>query len=494
MSTSAKPSGIAFGSLLVVIAVLLLVAAWSGSVVTGRPQVSATLPTSPPVAPAEYVPDITAPFLDYDDAWPTRWNPRGGETAGIIWALDAKVSLLGTLRLPATPAAPSDDERSIYAALCATFAAGGDPRPVLGLEGLNSIIFVPGAGGRKRDFRNNFGFGLGPGRAAGPDAELVFVFASGQVRGPKPDDVGAIAPSRVVELQRTWFAYYDAMGDERSPREANGRAVARGTVLLMPGMFGTPEVVLDPLTLRLRAAGYAVLRMLSQPSRFTERRTVRVDPSDLDGSAADIGAVVNDRLGECAFAVQAAWEYVHTKREGAKDLPHAVIGLSGGAISLPTVVARTPSLYSAAVLIGGGADFWLINERSNYQGMIDAVRTIWVGAAATPDSIAAFDAKLLSRARLDGFHTATALRGVRTLLLQGSGDRAVPSALGDVLWERLGRPERWMYPASHEVLCLGLPSETDKILEWLDAALRAPHEDPPRPKPEVPNQGTDRGR
>lgn len=454
------------------IAAAVLSTGWLSPTSTAQPSASeAAANPAPAPARAEYLPDASSPFLPFDEAWPARWNPLGEKSQGVVWPLNTKVSKLGTLRLPGTPVIPSVDEKLIFAELCKSLSAPGEPPPTLELEGRNSIIFIPNAGGRKRDFSNNFGFGLGPGAAAGPDAELVFVFASGQLKTPPADAAPGIDVEPTVEMQRTWFAYYDAMGNEQSQRDASGRAVARAAVLLMPGMFGTPEVVLDPLTLRLRANGYGVLRMLSQPSRFTERLIVRADPDDLDRSAAEVGAVVNNRLGECAFAVDAAWEFVHSKRDGTRSLPHAAIGVSGGAISLPTVAARSPSLYSAAVLIGGGADFWLINERSNYQGMIEAVRTVWVGAAATPETIAAFDTKLLTTARLDAFHTASVLKGIPTLMLQASGDRAVPSALGDVLWERLGRPERWMYPASHEVLCLGLPAEADRILAWLDAAF-----------------------
>ncbi len=461
------------------LAVSAAVVAMLSLAVSARPNSPVRQPQAQPKSsptglpePREYVPDPSAPFLPFDHSWPARWNSVAGKPLGVIVPVDGKVSKLGTLRLPGTPITPNAEEKSAFDKLRDAAGNNRERPPTLSLEGRNSIIFVPNAGGRGRTFSNNFGFGLGPGVAAGPDAELLFVYASGQER-TTPEETA------VVDLQRTWFAYYDPLGDEHSTRDHAGRAIARAVVLLMPGMFGTPEVVLDPLTLRLRAAGFGVLRMLSQPSRFTERLIVRVDPEALDASAQDIGAIVNDRLGECAYAVQSAWQYVHEQRAPTAHLPHAVIGISGGAISLPTVVAREPSRYNAAVLIGGGADFWLINERSNYQTMIDAVRTVWVGQAATPELIESFDSKLLTYARLDAFHTAAALRGIKSLMLQGSADHAVPSPLGDVLWERLGRPERWLYPANHEVLCLGLPAEFDKIIDWLGTALSlAPQSDP----------------
>ena len=55
------------------------------------------------------------------------------------------------------------------------------------------------------------------------------------------------------------------------------------------------------------------------------------------------------------------------------------------------------------------------------------------------------------------------------LLIQGTSDLAVPSPLGDLLWERMGKPERWlMEEAGHEVLFMMLPQKFGKMMEWLE--------------------------
>ena len=81
----------------------------------------------------------------------------------------------------------------------------------------------------------------------------------------------------------------------------------------------------------------------------------------------------------------------------------------------------------------------------------------------------------LKNAPLDSYHTAAALKGKPVLLIQGTTDLAVPSPLGDLLWERLGKPERWLQDGQgHEVLFMLLPQEFDKMMDWLDRATGLP--------------------
>jgi fermentation-respiration switch protein FrsA (DUF1100 family) len=136
-------------------------------------------------------------------------------------------------------------------------------------------------------------------------------------------------------------------------------------------------------------------------------------------------------------------------------------------MTLPTVVAREEGRYSASILIGGGADFWLMNEKSNYRGLIDAVHEKWDSEPSEADR-ARLDELYLKNAPLDSYHTAQVLKGKKVLLIQGTADLAVPSPLGDLLWERLGKPERWVVDgAGHEVLFMTLPQKFEKMMEWL---------------------------
>ncbi|MEX0876632.1 MAG: hypothetical protein WD114_04150, partial [Phycisphaerales bacterium] len=76
-----------------------------------------------------------------------------------------------------------------------------------------------------------------------------------------------------VALQRTWFTF-------RDPKPATGgdgdEAEVLGTIVLLPGMFGTPEPIVDAAERYWHSRGYAVLRMLAHPSRFTQHLTLSV--------------------------------------------------------------------------------------------------------------------------------------------------------------------------------------------------------------------------
>ena len=47
----------------------------------------------------------------------------------------------------------------------------------------------------------------------------------------------------------------------------------------------------------------------------------------------------------------------------------------------------------------------------------------------------------------------------------------MPAASGRLLYERLGRPERWSYPLGHYGLFALLPSQSKKIADWVEAAV-----------------------
>ncbi|MBU6413069.1 MAG: hypothetical protein KGS45_06310 [Planctomycetes bacterium] len=317
-----------------------------------------------------------------------------------------------------------------------------------------------------------------PRAAAGePDSVQTFTVLTLQ---EKDVDQVSDAPA----LCRTTFAWYAPI----SP-SGQGAVKTRAVVLLMPGMFGTPEQIIDPLVKHLRQQGYCVLRMISQPSRFTEEVLITINTQDQDqwqAEAMRAAAVIDNRLAEVAYSVEAALEHVHTLDADVVLLPHVIMGISGGAISLPPVVARMPTRWSAAVIMGGSADFWLTLSRSNYNDFIGAVHTRWlpesVNNPAGSPARQAFDQAYLSHARLDPYHTIAALKSKPVLMIQGALDRAVPSSLCDVLWSRLGEPQapsaRWKTPLSHETLFLTLPARFGEMTSWIDGVIARPQGQP----------------
>jgi alpha-beta hydrolase superfamily lysophospholipase len=142
-------------------------------------------------------------------------------------------------------------------------------------------------------------------------------------------------------------------------------------------------------------------------------------------------------------------------------------------MTLPTIVALQPDRYAAVIMVGGGADFWLMNQRSNYRDLIRAVKETWVGEKPSAEVLAKLDEFYLRHAALDSYHTAASLKGKPVLIIQGTSDRAVPAPLGNLLWERLGKPERWLEEgAGHEALFMNLPRDYyPRMMHWIDQSV-----------------------
>lgn len=298
------------------------------------------------------------------------------------------------------------------------------------------------------------------GRSTSSRPDAMFRFVSGRPLG-KSNGV------EVVMIERTWFGYYDA---------AKGKA-RRGLIVLVPGLFGVPEPVNDRFVELCVDDGWSVLRMLAHPSRFTERTRFPIEFADMGASAQRIADELGQRAAEVAYAAQAGVRHVHQIRPEIKGQPHVLIGMSGGAMAGPTVHALEPDLYDAVVLVAGGSNFLLINEESNYAGWVRAINVDWgvpfERLSEGDKHLAELSNAYMERAPLDGYHLAALMRGKPVLVLQGSGDKAVPSRFGDQLWERLGQPERWMFAAGHELLFLTLNNYTPSILKWLDEHVGA---------------------
>jgi hypothetical protein len=393
----------------------------------------------PPGRPAEQQPAAApAPAI----AWPERVPPGGlSGGKGLVRPVEAPVGLWSNIVSASLRGAELTEAQADARAL-----VGG--RAVM-LEGGGSFVFMAAEAAPPG----------GPPRAkpSARGAAEAFKFVSAErLPQPKDGDAGADLIRDACRLQRTWFAFYQ-------PKEGN----LRGVALVMPGLFNTPEPVIDHVVAQLGGRGWGVLRMMAQPSRFTEVASFDLDPDHLDASAARVAGSMEDRVAECAYSAQAAFDHLLAQHPGLAALPRIAVGMSGGAMTLPSVVAREPEKYAGAVLIAGGADLYAITSESNYRAMIGTLTYTWTRPPTDAEKDQ-FDRLYLEHAPLDSYHTAAALRGKPVLMIHGTHDGAVPARLGDLLWERLGRPERWSEEAGHEEVFMRLPQKSGRLLDWLD--------------------------
>lgn len=289
-----------------------------------------------------------------------------------------------------------------------------------------------------------------------PDA--MFKFVSGR-------ELGDMQGFKLVKIERSWFAFYDAATER-----------ARGLLVIAPGLFGVPEPVNDRFVEISRESGWSVLRMLAPPSRFTEHTKFTLDPGNLTPAAVAIADELGDRAAETAYAIEAGVQRVHSLRPNLANMHHVLVGMSGGAIAATTVAVRTPDLYDAIVFIAGGSNFLMTNEGSNYASWVQAIQFDWVGDEPHRTERERIMERLseayLEQAPLDAYNLAPQLRDKPVLMLHGSTDRAVPAAYGEQLWERLGQPERWVFPVGHELLFITLNAQTARIMRWLEEHLQ----------------------
>lgn len=389
--------------------------------------------------------------------WPSRWGAAAmvpGAAAGVIKELEHPASELAPAHLSRFHRLRTGEtEYADMAALAQGLGVVDSYK--FQAEGPGCYLFVhqppvDGADDKKTDTAKKNKDG---------EPELAFKFISAQLDGIVQGGQGS---EDQLQLERTWFTY-------RVPR---GEKEPIGTILLMPGMFGTPEPVIDGVEKYFRSKGWSVLRMLSHPSRFTERMRFGLEDGAEAKVAQQIAEMFDTRAAEAAYAASAAMRFVHERFSDNADKPVVLLGMSGGAMILPSVYSFDPSLYSAGVLIAGGGNFLEINVRSNYAKWIDALDIDADPSDAEiqrPEKaeLRELATLYLAMSKLDSLHTAESMHGVPMLMLHGSNDKAVPASTGDALYEALGRPERWVYPIGHELIFAALPLQTPKIERWI---------------------------
>lgn len=438
---------------------------------------------------SKWVPDAGWPFIEFHQAWPARVDlPRSAVASRMGVIREHTGPIRGWYQrfafADAVDVRPEDkaDAEAFITAMGQPAPGGADGKPA------PSGVQFERRGGYVVSFEAFDGRKYSQTPKPQDQPVLLFKYISGEMpgSGEKEPALGLDGkPGTGIELQRTSFALLEPFADAEAMKGALSADAARGIALVMPGLFGTPDPVVDAMVRRLRQDRWFVLRLLAASSRFTEHVKFVVDPSiDMNEQARMIGLSLGNRAAEIAYAVEAAFAHVGSRRPELATLPRVVIGGSAGAITLPTVVAREPAKYKAAVFVGGAVDFWLINFRSNYRRGVDAIHVEWAQRDATDAEQQTLDELIIRHSPLDSFHTCKVLVDKPVFILHGALDRAVPASLGDVLWERLDRPHRLSLQVGHELLFAGLASRLDEIVPWLAraATLDRRETEPPAPK------------
>ena len=272
----------------------------------------------------------------------------------------------------------------------------------------------------------------------------------------------SLRDTQPYELDRTWMAY--------EPATTEGVV---GLAVIIPGTFGYPPELYEKWSLDLRDRGWSVLRLLSQPARFTERIVYEIEGGQGTRIGAEFASHADDRTAECAYAVESGAKWAESKDPRLASKPRAILGFSGGAILAPAVVAREPERYRTVALVAGGANAASISIDSTFMKQFIRSVEIRFTSGNRERSRAQFEASYLENATLDAYHAATSFgNGTRVLVLDGSFDKAVPFESSTLMFERLDaaglEPIRRTYPSNHVMLFMALAEMMDEVNAWLD--------------------------
>ena len=196
-----------------------------------------------------------------------------------------------------------------------------------------------------------------------------------------------------------------------------------------------------------------------------DQRDAKTD-ADLDRFGTRIGELLNERLSEWSYGCEAMVQMVRRERPNLIDKPVLVVGFSAGAIGAPTVAARLGEQVKGIVLVGGGVDVSRIAQTSALSDF--GLGVSYNGQRVTGEKLDRLSTAYLKAATLDSFHTASTLRHTPALMLQALADDIVPVQTGQTLYERMGKPERWLFDGGHEMLFLQLGWFDTKIADWVD--------------------------
>jgi pimeloyl-ACP methyl ester carboxylesterase len=243
----------------------------------------------------------------------------------------------------------------------------------------------------------------------------------------------------------------------------------RGVVLHLSSLagFDYEKPVIDALC----EDGWLVLQIDASTARRPENPT-RVDASaDVAEPARDLARAIDNRVAEIAYAAEAGLDYLLDTRSDLADRPVMVAGYSAGALVGPAVATLLHDRIDGVVLVGGGANLLSIARRSSLTNGGISVR--WEHASGpenTPTEAdwARLEDAYLTASRLDPYNTAPFLVDKPVLVLHGLFDDIVPADTGETLYERLGRPERYVYTLGHRGLFWRLPAQSGIIRRWLD--------------------------
>jgi len=249
---------------------------------------------------------------------------------------------------------------------------------------------------------------------------------------------------------------------------------ARGLIIHVPALMGNEYE--ENILQRLRKQGWRIAHVDSRVSMPGGRLNLQINTeADIESAAARIAGVFDNVLAEHAFAAEALLEYIDSARPDVPEHPIVLMGFSAGALATPTIAARLGRRVDAVVLVGGAANLLEVSQSSTLTSGGLEVR--WAEGLKTKANEQRLYDAYLRHSKLDPYHTAAILEDVPVLQVHALFDDIVPSRNGELLYQRLHKPDRMNFLGGHGPLFFFLPHHASQMLKWIDksAPVRGPN-------------------
>jgi hypothetical protein len=238
----------------------------------------------------------------------------------------------------------------------------------------------------------------------------------------------------------------------------------RGLAIILCGLGGM-SFSAETLGGTLVRDGWAVAYVYTVLNMPDYRSNVKLEGSNLAKAAID---VFNTKYCQVITATKAIQTRMEKQLPSLKHSPLVLIGISAGALNTPAIYNDMQGAVDAVVLIAGGANMFEIVQEgafTNWKFTDDEENRF------TASELQLIESEYLSIPSRDPYFLAPRLPHNKTLIVHAKWDAVVPAKNGDLLWERAGKPERWIYPSGHLGLFATFDWHAEDIVQWLDSKI-----------------------
>jgi len=212
------------------------------------------------------------------------------------------------------------------------------------------------------------------------------------------------------------------------------------------------------VVLPIQAGDYEVSKLLaahlSSCGHHTLRFERRRDWLEADRDPTELGPHLRQYLRDITTGID-LW-----LAEGEVGPDHiGLIGVSMGAIVGTAVLAADPRV-KASVLVIGGADLSDILVTAHDEAIAEYRSSLKARLGVTDDQLAARIREILSP--ITEMDPTGKVDPDSILFIASRFDRLIRWPRSTLLWQRLGRPKRWILPCGHYSTALFLP-----LIKWL---------------------------